>query len=174
MVNLTQQFYRIHLTIARFEIQKTIFTRRRTRLKIETMKDFYLTLLSNSSLHMYPDNKQNSFTVKLDHPIQIEKELCEVVLVEIITSSQILNISEENNFYFLRFYDRNLAAKIDDVKCTYDGSCAEIDFKIPKGNYHSPFHLIEEIQNIIDRRYGTMLKQNNASISITYGKIVNA
>ena len=37
------------------------------------MKDFYLTLLSDSSLHMYPDNKQNSFTVKLDHPIQTEK-----------------------------------------------------------------------------------------------------
>ena len=84
-----------------------------------------------------------------------------------ITPSQILNISEENNYFFLRFYGRNLVAKIDDVKCTYDSSCLEIDFKIPKGNYQSP---IEEIQNIIDRRYGTMLKQSNASISITYGK----
>ena len=134
------------------------------------MKDFYLTLLSDSSLHMYPDNKQNSFTVKLNHPIQIEKELWEVALVEMITPLQILNISEENNYFFLRFYNRNLVAKIDDVKCTYDGSCSEIDFKIPKGNYHSPSHLIDEIQNIIDRRYGTMLKQSNASISITYGK----
>ena len=45
----------------------------RTRLKIETMKDFYLTLLSDSSLRMCPDNKQNSITLKLDHPIQIKK-----------------------------------------------------------------------------------------------------
>ena len=134
------------------------------------MKDFYLTLLSDSSLHMYPDNKQNSFTVKLDHPIQIEKELWEVALVEMITPSQILNISEENNYFFLRFYDRSLAAKIDDVNCTYDGSCSEIDLKIPKGNYHSPYHLVEEIQNIIDRRYGTHLKQSNASITISYAK----
>ena len=96
------------------------------------MKDFYLTLLSDGSLHMYPDNKQNSFTVKLDHPIQIEKELWEVALVEIITPSHILNISEENNYFFLRFYDRNLVAKTGDVKCTYDGSCSEIDFKIQK------------------------------------------
>ena len=121
------------------------------------MKDFYFTLLSDSSLHMYLDNKQNSFTVKLDHPIQIEKELWEVALVEMITPSQILNISEENNYFFSRFYDRNLAAKIDDLK-------------IPKGNYHSPSHLIEEMQNITDRRYGTMLKQNNASITVSYGK----
>ena len=85
------------------------------------MKDFYFLL--SDTLHRYPDNKQNSFTVKLDHPIQIEKELWEVALVEMITPSQILNISEEINYFFLRFYDRNLDAKIDDVKCTYDGSC---------------------------------------------------
>ena len=104
------------------------------------MKDFYFNLLSDSSLHMYPNNKQNSFTVKLNHPIQIEKELWEVALVEMITPSQILNISEENNYFFLRFYDMNLAAKTDDVKCTYDGSCSEIEnFKIPKATIiHRP------------------------------------
>ena len=134
------------------------------------MKNFYLTLLGDSFLHMYPGNKQNSFTVKLDHPIQIEKELWEVALVEMITPLQILNISEKNNYFFLRFYNRNLVVIIDNAECRYDGSCSEIDFKIPKGNYHSPSHLIEEIQNIIDKRYGTMLKQSNASISIAYGK----
>ena len=81
---------------------------------------------------------------------------------------------EENNYFFLRFYDRNLVAKIDDVKCIYDGSCSEIDFKIPKGNYHSPSHLIEEIQNIIDRRYGTMLKQTMHLSALHMGKIVVA
>ena len=30
--------------------------------------------------------------------------------------------------------------------------------------------LVEEIQNIIDRRYGTHLKQSNASITISYVK----
>ena len=88
-----------------------------------------------------------------------------------ITPSQILNISEENNYFFLRFYDRSLAAKIDDVKCTYDGNCSEMDLRIPKGNYHSPAHLVEEIQNIIDRRYGTHLNQSNATITISYVKI---
>ena len=38
------------------------------------MKDFYLTLLSASYLQMYPDNKQKSFIVKLDYPIQTEKK----------------------------------------------------------------------------------------------------
>ena len=39
-----------------------------------------------------------------------------------------------------------------------------------KGNYHSPYHLVEEIQNIIDRRYCTHLKQSNASFTISYMK----
>ena len=75
------------------------------------MKDFYLTLLSDSSLHIYPDNKQNSFTVKLDHPIQIEKELREVALVKKITPSQILNISEENNYFFFKILRQELSCE---------------------------------------------------------------
>ena len=39
------------------------------------MKDFYLTLLSDSCLGTFPKNKQSSFTVRLDHPIQIDKKL---------------------------------------------------------------------------------------------------
>ena len=81
-----------------------------------------------------------------------------------ITPSQILNISEENDYFFLRSYDRSLAAEIDDDECCYDCSCSEIGFNIPKGNYHSSFHLIEEMQHIIDRRYGTLLKRNNATV----------
>ena len=67
------------------------------------MKDFYLTLLSDSCLDTFPKkNKQSSFTVRLDHPIQIDKENWEVALAEIITPAEILNISDSNNFFFLR------------------------------------------------------------------------
>ena len=64
------------------------------------MKDFYLTLLSDSSLNMFPDNKQSEIIVRLDYPIHIEKERWEVALVEIATPSEVLNITEENNFFF--------------------------------------------------------------------------
>ena len=53
------------------------------------MKDFYLTLLSDSSLNMFPDNKQSEFTVRLDHPIPIEDERWKVALVEIATPSEV-------------------------------------------------------------------------------------
>ena len=64
------------------------------------MKDFYMILLSDNSLNMFPWNKQSEFTVKLDHPNQIDQERWEVVLVATATLSEALNITEENNFSF--------------------------------------------------------------------------
>ena len=72
------------------------------------MKDFYLTLLSDFSLNMFHDNKLSVFTVKLDHPIHIEDVRWEVALVEIATPSEVLNITEENNFFFLTFLDQRI------------------------------------------------------------------
>ena len=72
------------------------------------MKDFYLTLLSDSSLNIFPDNKQSEFTVRLDHPIHIEEERWEVALVELATPSEVLNITEENSSFFLTFLDSRI------------------------------------------------------------------
>lgn len=46
------------------------------------MKNFYMTLLSNSSLDYYPENRTNSFTVQLPRYMSLEGEW-EVALVEI-------------------------------------------------------------------------------------------
>ena len=54
---------------------------------------------------MFADNRQSAFTVILDHPIHIEEERWDVALVEIATPSEVLNITEENNFFFLTFLD---------------------------------------------------------------------
>ena len=49
------------------------------------MDEFYLSLLSDSSMDIFPKNKQFSFTTKLNHPIQVQNEQWVVALVEIIT-----------------------------------------------------------------------------------------
>ena len=67
------------------------------------MKDFYITLLSDSFMNMFPSNIQSEFTVKLDHPIEIDEETWEVALAEIATPSEVLNKTEDNNFFFLAF-----------------------------------------------------------------------
>ena len=65
------------------------------------MKDFYVTLLSDSYMNTFRNNKQSNFTVKLDHQIQISKVEWEVSLAEIITPVETLTILEGNNFFFL-------------------------------------------------------------------------
>ena len=103
------------------------------------MKDFYLTLLSDISLNMFPDNKQSEFTVRLDHTIHIEEEKWEVALVEIATPSEILNITEENNFFFLTFLDQCILNRIGmeniTEMCSNDNACDNYKLFIPTGNY---------------------------------------
>ena len=114
------------------------------------MKDFYLTLLSDSSLKVFQHNKQSNFTVKLDHSIYIEKEKWEVALVEIVTPTNLYNVTAANNFFFVRVkgakkYDLN-----DGVVCEDDPNCREFTIFIPEGNYATPKHLIVEIQYSLD------------------------
>ena len=56
------------------------------------MDEFYLSLLSDSSMDIFPKNKQFSFTTKLNHPIQVQKEQWVVALVEIMTPGQTLSL----------------------------------------------------------------------------------
>ena len=70
------------------------------------MNNFYLTFLSDCSLSTFSKNTQCDFKVKLDHSLQIEKDNREVGLVEIITQTEMNNITKNNNYVILRFSDR--------------------------------------------------------------------
>jgi len=52
---------------------------------------FYITLLSNASQHIYPDNKIAAFTIKLAQPINLDpSEIWEVGLSELSSARQLL------------------------------------------------------------------------------------
>ena len=89
------------------------------------MNNFYLTLLSDSSLSTFSKNTQCDFKVKLDHSIQIEKFNWDVGLVEIITPTEVNNITKENN-YVIRFSDRKMCEDINN--CTSFGGY--VDMKV--------------------------------------------
>ena len=72
------------------------------------MDEFYLSLLSDSSMDIFPKNKQFSFITKLNHPNQVKKEHLVVALVEIITPSEVYNISHNSNYFYIHFYDENV------------------------------------------------------------------
>ena len=128
------------------------------------MKDFYLTLMSDSSLNTFPNNTQSSFTVRLNHPISIEKENWEVALVEFITPSRVNNILENNNFFFLSFLDQKVLnaegiGRRTKELCASGEGCNEYKLFLPKGNYKSPEHLVDEMQSVIDTKHGSLLEK---------------
>ena len=141
------------------------------------MKDFYITLLSDSSMNTFPSNKQSGFTVKLDNPIEIDEECWEVALVEITTPSEVLIITEENKFVVLAFPDQHsLYTKfgVENITemCSNDNDdCYKFKLKIPTGNYMTPEYLVEEMQASIDKFEKVILKHVNAYESITYNTV---
>ena len=132
-----------------------------------------MTLLSDSLMNMFPSNIQSEFTVKLDHPIEIDEETWEVALAEIATPSEVLNITEDN-FFFLAFPDQHIlytkfgVENITEMCSNENGDCYKFKLKIPTGNYMSPKYLVEEMQASIDKFEKGILKHLNAYISINY------
>ena len=95
-------------------------------------------------------------------------------MVEISTPSEVLNITEENNFFFLAFPDQHSlytkfgVENVTDMCSNYDNDCYKLKLKFPTGNYMSPEYLAEEIQASIGRFEKGLLKHLNAYVSITY------
>lgn len=66
------------------------------------MKDFYLTLVSNSSMKYYSDNRTNCFTVHLPQYINLNGPW-KVALVEIHYPFTFFNITNHNNSVFINY-----------------------------------------------------------------------
>lgn len=66
------------------------------------MEEFYLTLVSNSSMKYYPDNRTNSFTVHLPQYITLNGSW-KVALVEIHYPFTFFNITNHNNSVLVRY-----------------------------------------------------------------------
>ena len=139
------------------------------------MKEFFRTLLSDSSLNMFPDIKQSESTVRLDHPIHIEDERWEVALGEMTTPSEVFNITEENYFFFLTFLDPRLlnTMGMENITemCSSDIVLINISYPFQLANYVLPEYLAEEMQSSIDNFENGVLKRANAHISVTYDAV---
>ena len=133
-----------------------------------------MTLISDSSMNMLPFNIQSEFTVKLDYPIEIDEESWEVAFAEITTPSEVSNLTEDNNFFFLAFPDQHSlytkfgVENITEMCSNENGDCYKFKLKISTGIYMSPEYLVEEMQASMDKFEKGILKHLNAYISITY------
>ena len=64
----------------------------------------YVTLPSNSSMNIYPDNKISSFDVDLSETLQVDPDNWEVALKEIQFPHLWNNVRKDKN-YFISWYN---------------------------------------------------------------------
>lgn len=60
------------------------------------MSDFFITLVSNSSMNIYPENKTSSFTVHLPEKISLKGDWC-VAVAEVHYNYNFFNVNDQNN-----------------------------------------------------------------------------
>ena len=149
------------------------------------MNSFFLTLPSDSSMGMFPNNTQCCFKIHLPKTIHIDKEEWEVALVQLITPTQFLNISEEEAQFELITSDSLLikvASTIDrkgdnmqisPLRRNEQGKPDKwvIRFTFPPGSYSSSQKVINVIDQLISDTIGKALNKRQAEFSISYSVV---
>lgn len=135
------------------------------------MNSFYLTLLSDSSMKLFPRNTQSSFSTKLMKPITLKKEDWEVALVEAILPTEMYNISEQESRFHVVTTDDSVANVLKDIQTPCDPG-VEGGYAIPvcikPGSYISPKHLVSEIDAAIQKTVGESLKLAHTYLNLEY------
>ena len=149
------------------------------------MNSFFLTLPSDSSMGMFPNNTQCCFKIHLPKTIHIDKEEWEVALVQLITPTQFLNISEEEAQFELITTDSlliKIASTIDrkgdnmqisPLRRNEQGKPDKwvIRFTFPAGSYSSSKQVINVIDQLISDTIGKALNKRQAEFSISYAVV---
>jgi hypothetical protein len=113
--------------------------RRDTKPTTTTMS-FYVTLPSNASPKIFPDNKPSHFFVKLPQTIDVSSQY-EVGLVEIQFPNTYCNVLEDE--VWVHYYDPPSEAKEDEK------SKSSVKLRLPPGLYNSIDHIIDELNRLL-------------------------
>lgn len=122
--------------------------------------NFYITLMSDSSLKEYEDNKTSTFTVALPKSITLDGSW-EVCLVECHYPHTIYNATENNNRLIYTF------KKISETTMNFD---LELAIEIPIGHYCSVEDVLRALNHSVEK-YTIGTSVNVFSVSKDSGKV---
>jgi hypothetical protein len=121
------------------------------------MKEFYLTLPSNASHHLYPLNSLSSFKINIPRTVQLEGDWS-VGLSEIHFVNDFDNITEDNGFVMRLYTGKQYFT---------------IESKLKAGRYRGLKDVIESINNLIvfnnlDADFSKYVKAPDRALYFTY------
>lgn len=114
------------------------------------MSDFYITLVSNSSMNIFPENKTSSFTVLLPEKISLKGEWC-IGVAEVHYNYNFFNVNEQNNRIKL-IVNNSRGFNDDDDSIELSNDCDEVEattheVAVRCGYYHTVKDLIDTVNN---------------------------
>lgn len=121
-------------------------------------ENFYLTLLSNSSMEYFPDNKTTLFSTKLPKPIILEGKWC-VGVVEFQYPCTMFTVQEHENVVYIK--KTMMMPNERQASTTYYKS------HIPATNYDNINHILLALNNIKENvrfRYDELSKFVNVAV----------
>jgi len=109
-----------------------------------SIKEFYVTLPSNSSMNYFRDNSAAKFTTKLLQPIELDDESWVVGLVEIIFPMSFFNVQKGRN----------------SMLYTQKDNAVMEELKLNPGHYQSMDHLLQYVNAVSGFRESITLSYN--------------
>ena len=110
--------------------------------------DFYVTLPSNASMDLYPENVLSQFTVQLNTSLRLTEAQWEVALVEMMYPSPTMSAFQlaDGEFPHVHFSFESQGIRIDDK------------IMVPTGIYSNGQQLVSAINAMLDKRQQEALK----------------
>lgn len=122
------------------------------------MHDFFITLVSNSSTDIFPNNTTSSFTIHLPEKISL-RGIWDVAIAEIHYNYNFFNVSDRNNKLILRQLD---STNNDTSSNTISKSPRTHFIQIPNGYYNT----IRDLVNTINHHLAAHLRKDKILLSI--------
>ena len=136
------------------------------------MNSFYMTLLSDSSQTVFPDNTNYCFRTKLPKQISISKEEWEVAVVELILPSQIKNVTEEESHFSVVSTDEDIIRALNELQLPSEPKePLGVRLSIPAGKYNSATELLDEMDKQITERCRDVFTDHAIVFNIRYSEV---
>lgn len=124
------------------------------------IEDFYLTLLSNSSMEYFPENKTTMFSTKLPKSLILEGEWF-VALVEVQYPCTMFNVREDENIIYSSKW-------ILDPNESSSYALVHYKSRIPVMNYDSIQHVLTELNNNTEETITFQYHEISNQVSVSF------
>lgn len=121
------------------------------------MSDFFITLVSNSSMNIFPENKTSSFTVLLPEKISLKGDWC-VAVAEIHYNYNFFNVNDHNNR--IRVIDNGGDTSTNELIKSRPNTTHEL--RVTSGYYAS----VKDILDTVNGQLSPYLHKNARLLSI--------